>query len=806
MKIKKCAAVLVVGLVFAGCQNPASRDSSTPNSGTSTPNSGTSVVTGLALLKAYGVDTNLTYAQTASYNPLGNKATQMKARSELFVSGAYCKVSGDHLNKTATIVDETTAGSTAFSILSHDTDASWSMNPHASVGANVDGSGIQKIVVVSFKPKSGSMAGGASNTGNIELRTISGTTSPYTRSSAITLATDATVTITVDSWAAQESTDIAAADIDGDGRDELAVIVGHTVLILDDETANFKQLQSYTFDKSSSDKSIMHATRMAAGDIDDDGLAEFVVVDSVNNTSTTNYYIYGNSDGSQEATGVVQHPSRGVPQITSVAIGDLDGDKQKEVIFAGGRNSTKNSLDIYAAKWDSTNKNLHFQDWFYNRSYNWDDHPVPALVTFKPTTVADSAKDDLLCIDTVLQYDSSVSTGSANSIGLLYTTPAQPLYECAVASDFNSDGRQEIAILDRNADLRIYGIPEGGTFSQVGYINYDGGYSDYYALAAADVRGNSVVVEYQDHNTKYTKPIVVAALASPPYYGDVVSTDSLSNYGTSFSLSSGTSSSTTGSFSVNASFSIGLSVETPLWGSAGSTEAKATFGASFTYASEKSKETTVTKSYSCVAGEDTVIFTCIPVDVYTYKVIRSSNSAAIGDILTVNVPRTPQMVSLDRAKYNALPSIPVTIDSNVLAHTFGDPTSYPSFNSVKAKIQASTKLGGGLWDSTGMYLGGTIGAITDSVEQVNSNSNSFGVGFSYTSEGQTVSGGFLYGYSYGFEGSLDLSFGSSSGWGIEGVVPNQTGSHKAFGFGIAAWQQAVTVQTSPFIVVSYWVK
>lgn len=232
-------------------------------------------------------------------------------------------------------------------------------------------------------------------------------------------------------------------------------------------------------------------------------------------------------------------------------------------------------------------------------------------------------------------------------------------------------------------------------------------------------------------------------------------------------------------------------------------ETKATFGASFTYGTSTSVETTVSHTYSAIGGEEVVLFSCIPVDVYTYKVLRSPNQASIGTEVTVNVPRKPQIVSMSRDKYNALPELPAPIGDDVLGYTIGVPSSYPTKDSITNLVNSS---GGGLMDKEGLFTGDSQGANTTTVEQSTTKENTYGAGFSYQVEQTNVVSGVLWGISYGFEGSLDYGFSTGTGTTIEGVVPNTTGTNPSFQYGIGSYQKKIDAQEQPFVVVTYWVQ
>jgi hypothetical protein len=214
----------------------------------------------------------------------------------------------------------------------------------------------------------------------------------------------------------------------------------------------------------------------------------------------------------------------------------------------------------------------------------------------------------------------------------------------------------------------------------------------------------------------------------------------------------------------------------------------------------------VEQSYSTIGGEDLVIFTCIPIDVYTYKVLKASDPSAVGSTVTINMPRKPQLIPMEKSTFNALSNVPVNIGSSVLTHTIGSPTSYPSYATIKALESDSGSKG--LWDPNGMSIGVSGGYVSDEVQQSTTTSSTYGAGFSYEASLEVVAGGALFGTSYGYEGEYDYTVSTTEGTIIEGVVPNLPTTANAsdiFRFGVSSYKTKVTGQKPEFMVVTYWV-
>jgi len=119
---------------------------------------------------------------------------------------------------------------------------------------------------------------------------------------------------------------------------------------------------------------------------------------------------------------------------------------------------------------------------------------------------------------------------------------------------------------------------------------------------------------------------------------------------------------------------------------------KLTFGAAIDSISSQTVELDKTQTWTAGA-EDAVVFQVTPFDVYYYKVLSSPTAADVGQTLTINVPRRISTYKVPVALYNASVVDGPKIEANLLGHTVGDPTSYP-----KQDACATAKVGGGVGD------------------------------------------------------------------------------------------------------------
>lgn len=208
------------------------------------------------------------------------------------------------------------------------------------------------------------------------------------------------------------------------------------------------------------------------------------------------------------------------------------------------------------------------------------------------------------------------------------------------------------------------------------------------SICLANTDNDSSYMSYSGrHYYTYTDPEVLAVLASPPYYADLINRDDLSG---SYAESTTTYSKTTGSGSgTNISSTITLGAYVSFEHDfevfdvkVASVEAEAQITSNFTFDWETESTLEQTITYSATAGEDMVSFYSIPMEIYEYTSYVADGAGGYDKVLTtVNIPHEAavRLLSLEEYEsiqkdYNVLPPIA----NNVLTHTVGDPATYPT--------------------------------------------------------------------------------------------------------------------------------
>lgn len=125
------------------------------------------------------------------------------------------------------------------------------------------------------------------------------------------------------------------------------------------------------------------------------------------------------------------------------------------------------------------------------------------------------------------------------------------------------------------------------------------------------------------HYYTYSDPQVLAVLASPPYFSDLLDRDDLSgNYAessTTYSSMKGTENGTSSSSTISVGAYVSFEQEFSVFGvKIGSVEAEAAFTSGFTYETEHTSSLEQSITYETTSGEDRVAFYSIPMEIYEY--------------------------------------------------------------------------------------------------------------------------------------------------------------------------------------------
>lgn len=363
--------------------------------------------------------------------------------------------------------------------------------------------------------------------------------------------------------------------------------------------------------------------------------------------------------------------------------------------------------------------------------------------------------------------------------------------------DINGDLKTDVAYFAQTGgELYVYGFGAAGTWVHKGTGNVANSTGAYPYVTMGDYDGDSIAVQFQASELLFANPHPVVVIASDPYWADIQ---------TGGSTSFGTTSTTAESRDKNVGFSVGVTFGYEAEGIFDIYKAslKTSFESSFDWTATQSVEIDESYSYS-TSDEDLVIFTVVPYDVYYYKVIQAPDPKMVGTTITVNLPRTPITLPVERGFYNDHNGSAPDIDSSVLTHTIGNPLSYP--NQEQAKSLIAYNGGEGLMSSNMLSVG--EGSGNTSIEMSKSQQTGTGVSFdlSVTIEAEAGAGGFTVGTSAGFHYGESYSVSTGNGTVFSGQVVNipeaNFSTDKSFNWGLFTYRGKLG--RDEFIVVQYY--
>ncbi len=315
-----------------------------------------------------------------------------------------------------------------------------------------------------------------------------------------------------------------------------------------------------------------------------------------------------------------------------------------------------------------------------------------------------------------------------------------------------------------------------------------------------NVDDDSAVLLFQEQELLFTDPVVVAVLASPPYFGSI---NQDGKGGTGFGSIEGHAQEEGSSHGFSTGFSFGASFNAPF--GLAEAELKTTVENSFDWGTATTHEVTETWGYTTGVGEDKVIFTAIPFDVYYYEVLSSPEADQIGETVTINVPRQPGNFHQTVGYFNSH-TTGITIDDTVLTHSLGSPFSYDD-RTGRDELESDSG-GRGLFSNHSVSVGtSTTGTSVITLEDLTTETDTYEYELGVTVAAEVSAGGVLAGGSVGYQYGYSYSTSVSRGTYIEGEVPDvpedDYDSDKAFVWGLMAYPDIAGGQE--FTIVTYWV-
>lgn len=770
------------------------------------------------MLNTLGVDTDIGVRKSPTgdavpydYNPTLRGVTQLAKRSEIFLAGTQ----GTVVNTAWTpdgrvhVALDWPDDATDFE---HDNLAgvdSWLKLPKATASGDLDGDGIDEIFVAFLKT--------SNQFGYVKELAFKVIKREYDKYSIIREGVVASYTNEPDSeypnnYSEFNNFNVVCGDIDGNSQKETLIAFNGSVYLLGDKFKDYGLIKTIAYPKVNLTQ--YKLLKISAGDLDNDGMDEFVVVENSLQANvlygTAVYHIYTGVTLEEMDSGSITVTEPGVGTISlhssSCAVGDLDADGLNEILFIGEpENSGWYYMMILDSVWDEDNGEFEFSfkddfEFFAGRNSAFLT-PICAIADFDG-----DGKNEFIGYQWM--YENFSETGgsfekkSINSNDSIYypagASALSSMYDCSLAvGDVDGDMKADIAyITDGFFELYCLGFNDSGAWVRKGTGNIldSGAYYPYVTMG--DFDGDSIVVEFLASETLFSHPHPVAVLAANPFWNGLGMDGE-----TSFGTSTGSEVEKEKSIGLSVGFSVGYESSGPfgLW----SASIKTSFESSFDWTATESVSIEEAYTYS-TENEDKVVFTAIPYDVYYYRVIQAPDPDMQDEVITINLPRKPITLPVERSFYNAHNGETLDIDSTILTHSIGNPMSYPT--SIRAAQLIGSGGGEGI-QSTGMHTVGQ-GSGDTSIEMSKTNANGAGTAFDFsvTIEAEGGAFGFTAGTSSGFHYGESYSITTSEGMLYGGSVSNIPAEHwnpdMAFSWGLFSYR--ATLGSEKFVVVHYY--
>jgi hypothetical protein len=527
---------------------------------------------------------------------------------------------------------------------------------------------------------------------------------------------------------------LVAGDFDNDGVSEIVVYVPDAD---DPRLALYQIVDGVIQDEPEQTFSLPGFSEfvyMTSGDITGDNLADLIVsyngpgTEQVYSEYTGHIYIFKSQNFSLASPHVFNHLSRGEDNgkdyytsrinNAAAAIGNVQGDSddgQMELVVAGSRVNTNGQREVSRVvlgyRYDGAVGRWDFQE-VYGRM------DLGSAELFNVLNINENKLTTLACVD-LLGKDPLTTKGAYTYIdgiiidelddvyegeGGMYTGPNYADYGIVSGNfDGNSYQFEQLKILreklnwnsaSQSWDSGGFEIATYGSPSSVTELDSS---TTCAALAAPNTDDDTVIIRYTGHDLQYSFPTVLAALASPPYFGDLEHLDGGESYigGSTTEITSGEGggSETHGNVSVKAGAYASLESEVSIFGfKIAQAEYETEFSAGYTWDTSHETEVTTAISYGTFGGQDSVAVYAIPMDVFMYEVWCPGVGGKGGYWTTMNqcFPYEAAYVVIPADRYDEIasrePGLP-RIGGELFKHTLGRPETYHSSSLGMFKVK-----------------------------------------------------------------------------------------------------------------------
>ncbi|MEM9114093.1 MAG: VCBS repeat-containing protein [Myxococcota bacterium] len=387
------------------------------------------------------------------------------------------------------------------------------------------------------------------------------------------------------------------------------------------------------------------------------------------------------------------------------------------------------------------------------------------------------------------------------------------------AGDVTSDRREDVVLyaqrLDVNGErqeLQIWSLDQIDGWTEVVDLEstfanpLNDGNSEIrpqLILTDAEVDNESMALEYSEGSYRFvfTEPVILAALASPPCSTEL-GQDLGSSCQTAFGRAVTETQERENSWSISAGVSVGFEADIPFVGSA---EAILNTRSTVEQSTSSAYELQTSVVRQTGALEDSVIFTTVPLDIYTYEVLSHPNPDLIGEKIEVRLPREPITVLVETRVYNAaILEDGTPIDEAIFQHVVGDPSSYKSRSEKNSILSRNPGV-----ETEEVDVGQGTGQTTVSISDFSSTTQGSAYDFEASLDVKATAGGVVGGYSVGggVGSAVRVTRGQETIYeGAVGNIAAEFFPRDAYSWGLFAYiyEDRRTGQT--FEVLDYWVE
>ncbi len=635
---------------------------------------------------------------------------------------------------------------------------------------------------------------------------------------------------------------LATGDVDGDGLDE---IIGFRtkVVVYDDVLHDFVELfhsntTAYNPNPNRAPKNNVDGDdrRLATGDVDGDGLDEIALIikETVSSSSDPNIIYAILDDWAHNFTEIFRrekHDDLVDKNPVDVTLGDFDGDGRDELATL-----SEKKLRIY--DYNPIQKKFSWID--TQQVISVDDYTITrARIISGYLGAADLFESIVLAFTTV------PSIGMGLSFIKIYEVRNDVItskYRGGLPSLINPDGSEfpassidaRLANVDLDLDLELVvtrtivqdtrypDLVLGDSIEVYDDLNHDlevivnvANWNPIVGekasvIAVGDLNGDSITGQFLDHDVTATDPYIFVVMAAPPtIFG---TNQNLGASTTSYSIADTQEQSYTSGYTVTAGTVVSYELGFSLGSIGGGVEMSAAFSTEIERSVTTTTSITTSREYSTDYLDDYVIFETVLYDNYYYRVALHPNKSQIGKTFVVSIPRPPDIYKWTVTYFNDHNGNATDIGPEIFNHTVGQAWTYPTPEERDALLAKYAR--NGAWRSdrkmtVGQGGGSNSVGISLLTEETTSDTLSMSVEFT---AGYKI-GGFSQKFTVGYGSSVAYEIKIGKNTAFQGTV-GDIGSKELYdsyrySFGLFIYnyrevQDGKTVRA--FQVINYWVE